>query len=66
MEIEENGRRAVEFDYEDKNRISGLTLSDGRSYRIRYDYDPRDDEQIMRAFVTSPDGSVAKFDIPRN
>ncbi len=66
MEIEENGRRTVEFDYEDKNRISRLTLADGRSYRIRYDYDPVDIDRIVRAFVTSPDDSVAKFEIPAN
>jgi YD repeat-containing protein len=65
MEIEENGRRKVEFDYEDKNRVSRLALPDGRSFRIRYDYDPVDKDRIIRAFVTSPDGSVAKFDIPR-
>ena len=59
MEIEENGRRTVEFDYEDQNRVSRLTLPDGRSFRIRYYYDPVDKDRIRRAFVTSPDGSVA-------
>jgi YD repeat-containing protein len=66
MEIEENGRRKVEFDYEEKNRLSRLTLPDGRSFRIRYDYDPVDKDRIIRAFVTSPDGSVAKLEIPPN
>jgi len=66
MEIEENGKRTVEFDYEDRNRLSRVTLPDGRSFRIRYDYDPADPDRIIRAFVTSPDGSVAKFDITAN
>ena len=64
MEIGENDRRKVEFDYEGKNRLSRLTLPDGRSFRIRYDYDPVDKDRIIRSFVTSPDGSVARFDIP--
>jgi YD repeat-containing protein len=66
MEIEENSRRTLEFDYEERNRISRLTLADGRSYRIRYDYDPVEKDRIKRAFVTSPGGTVDKFDIPTN
>ena len=66
MEIEENGKRSAEFDYEDQNRLSRITLPDGRSFRIRYDYDPVDKDRITRAFVTSPDGSVAKFEITAN
>ena len=66
MEIEENGKRTAEFDYEDKNRLSRITLPDGRSFRIRYDYDPVDKDRITRAFVTSPDSSVAKFEITSN
>ena len=66
MATEENGRQSAEFDYEDKNRLSRITLPDGRSFRIRYDYDPVDKDRIIRAFVTSPDGSVAKFEITSN
>ena len=66
MAIEENGRPAAEFDYEDQNRLSRLTLADGRSLRIRYDYDSVDKDRITRAFVTSPDGSVTKFEIASN
>ena len=66
MEIEENGRRSAEFDYEDQNRLSRITLPDGRSFRIRYDYDAVDKDRITRAFVTSPDSSVAKFEITSN
>ena len=65
MGIEENGR-TVEFDYEDQNRISRISLPDGRSYRIRYELDEPDKKRIVRALVTSPDGSIAKFDIPPN
>jgi YD repeat-containing protein len=66
MATEENGRQSAEFDYEDKNRLSRITLPDGRSFRIRYDYDPVDKDRIIRAFVTSPDGSVAKFETTSN
>jgi hypothetical protein len=61
LAIEENGRPSSEFDYENI-RLSRLTLPDGRSFRIRYDYAPADKDRITRAFVTSPDGSVAKFE----
>ena len=64
MDIEANGRRTAEFDYENNNRISRLTLPDGRTYRIRYVYDPADKDRNTRSFVTSPDGSVAKFENP--
>lgn len=64
MEIEDNGRPTVEFDYDTRGRINRLTLADGRSYRIRYDNDLVNRDRIVRTLVTSPDGSVAEFDIP--
>ena len=64
--IEENGRRLIEFNYDDQGRIGRISQLDGRTYRIRYDFDGPDKRRIVRAFVTSPDGSTAKFDIPPN
>jgi YD repeat-containing protein len=63
--IEENGR-TVEFDYEDQNRISRIALPDARVYRIRYDFEGAEKKRIVRAFVTSPDGAIATFDIQPN
>jgi hypothetical protein len=33
---------------------------------MRYDYDTVDKDRITRAFVTSPDGSLAKFEFAAN
>ena len=60
--IEENGRRLVEFQYK-AGRIGQISLADHRSYRFRYEFDPRDKGRLVRSFVTGPDGSVTKFDI---
>jgi len=46
--------------------VSRISLPDGRSLRIRYDYDAVDKGRITRAFVTSPDGSQAKFEFAAN
>ena len=61
MLIEENGRRLVDFEYDKKGRMARISLADGRSYRLRYEYDSRD--KVLRSFITGPDGSVTKFDI---
>jgi YD repeat-containing protein len=53
--IEENGRRAAEFDYKD-GRISKVTLPDRGSYRFRYEYDRADNDRVLRTFVEGPDG----------
>jgi YD repeat-containing protein len=60
--IEENGRRLVEFQYT-AGRIGQISLADHRSYRFRYEFDPRDKDQLVRSFITVPDGSVTKFAI---
>jgi YD repeat-containing protein len=62
MLIEENGRRLVDFHYDEKGRMGRISLADRQSYRFRYEYDPRDRDQVLRSFVTGPDGSVSKFD----
>ena len=63
--VEEDGRRLLAFHYCDCGRIEWLSLPDRRSYQFRYEYDPRDETQVIRAFITGPDGSVTKFDIRR-
>jgi YD repeat-containing protein len=61
--IEENGRRLVDFHYDEKGRMGHILLADGRSYRFRYEYDRLNKEQVVRSFVTEPNGSVTKVDI---
>ena len=63
MFISEDGRRIVNFQYGDWGRIEWISLPDRRSYLFRYEYDPRDEKQVRRTFVTGPNGSVTKFDI---
>jgi uncharacterized protein RhaS with RHS repeats len=63
MNIEENGRRVVEFDYDRRGRISELKLFDGRPYRFEYQYDPADTNRVVRSVATAPDGSTNKFEI---
>lgn len=64
--VEENGRRVVEFDYDRRGRISDLKLPDGRLYRFEYEYDQANTSRVVRSAVTAPDGSVSKFDIQPN
>jgi len=61
--INEDGRRIVDFHYGDWGRIEWISLPDRQSYLFRYEYDPRDEKQIIRAFITGPSGSMTKFDI---
>jgi len=63
--VEENGRRIAEFDYDDR-RVSRVTLPDRGTYRFRYDYDPANNNRVLRSVVTAPDGSLNKFDIQTN
>jgi predicted Zn-dependent protease len=65
MSVEENARRLVDFVYKDW-RISELLLPNRRIYRFRYEYNPGDEKRVLKSFVTSPDGSVATFEIPPN
>ncbi|MGH7886510.1 MAG: cytochrome c oxidase assembly factor Coa1 family protein, partial [Candidatus Binatia bacterium] len=62
MSIDENDRRLVDFRYT-RGRIREMSFADGRTYKYRYDFDPRDDYTITRTYLTHPDGLVAKFDI---
>ena len=64
IHIEENGQRVAEFDYDRRGRLSELKLSDGRLYRFDYQYDAGDTKKVVRSTVTSPDGSISKFEIP--
>ena len=61
--IEEDGKKIVDFRYF-KGDAAEITLSDGRSYRMRYEYGTKDRQKSVRTFVQSPDGKVAKVDIP--
>jgi hypothetical protein len=63
--VEENGRRIAEFDYDDR-RVSRVTLPDRGTYQFRYDYDPANNNRVLRSVVTAPDGSLNKFDIQTN
>jgi uncharacterized protein RhaS with RHS repeats len=58
--LEENGRRLVEFKYNDRGRIGQLSLADHRSYGFHYEYD---NDRVVRSFVTGPDGTIWKFDV---
>jgi YD repeat-containing protein len=66
MKIEENGRRLVEFEYERQGRLKELNLPDGRRYRFEYDSHRDDPKRIARTTLTTPEGSVTKFDISQN
>jgi predicted Zn-dependent protease len=63
MNIEENGRRIIEFDYDRTGRIGELRLPDQGSYRFEYRYDAADTKRVVSSTVTSPDGSNTKFAI---
>ena len=60
--VDLDGGRLLDLEYL-RGRIAQISFGDRRSYRFRYDYDPRDDYTVMRAYVTDPDGLVTKFDI---
>jgi YD repeat-containing protein len=64
MKIEKNGQSVAEFEYDRRGRISDVKLPDGRHYQFRYDYDRADTRRIVRAILTAPDRSTAKFDFP--
>ena len=63
MNIEENGRRVIEFDYDRRGRIGELRLPDRGLYRFEYKYDGADTKRVVTSTVTLPDGSNAKFEI---
>jgi YD repeat-containing protein len=60
--IDLDERRLLDLEYR-RGRIARLSIRDMRSYRFQYDYDPRDNYTVTRAYVTDPDGLVTKFDI---
>ena len=47
-----------------RGRVSELILTNGQTYKIRYDNDPRDDYTPVQTYLTSPDGKTEKFTIP--
>jgi hypothetical protein len=63
MLIEENGHTLADFQYDEKGRTGGISLADKRSYRFRYEYDTQNRDDVVRSFITGPDGSVTKFDV---
>jgi YD repeat-containing protein len=63
MLIEENGQTLADFQYDEKARMGRISLADKRSYRFRYEYDTQNRDDVVRSFVTAPDGSVTKFDV---
>jgi YD repeat-containing protein len=63
MYMEENSRRIADFDYQ-AGRISRLTLTGRGSYQFRYEFDSHDQDQVRRAVVTGPEGSIRTVDIP--
>jgi YD repeat-containing protein len=62
VEVEENGKKLVDFGYRN-GRIAEVSFRNG-TYRFRYEFDQSRDPRLIRAFVQSPDGKVAKVDIP--
>ena len=63
MAIEEDGKKLVNFRYF-RDDVAEIALSGGKTYRMRYEYGTKDRQRSARAFVESPDGKVAKVDIP--
>ena len=63
MNIEENGQRLFDFEYDEKARMGRISLADKRSYRFRYEYDTQNRDDVVRSFITAPDGSVTRFDV---
>ena len=66
INVEENDRRVLEFDYDRRGRISELRLPDGRLYRFNYQFDPANTKRIVRSIITAPDGATTRFEIPSN
>jgi len=63
MAIEEDGKKLVDFRYF-KDDVAQIALSDGKTYHMRYEYPTKNRQRSVRTFVQSPDGKVAKVDIP--
>ena len=59
--IDDGNHRLVNLRYFE-GRLAELSLPDGRSYRLRFEYDPRDHRQVLRSFTIGPDGMVIRTD----
>jgi YD repeat-containing protein len=62
MSVHENEQRLYRLQYT-RGRASELLLTNGQSYKFRYDYDPADNYTVIRSYVVGPDRAVKKFDI---
>lgn len=62
MSVEENGTPALSISYT-RGRIREISILKAKSYKFRYDYDPRENSRVVRSYVTDPDGHTTRFDI---
>ena len=60
--IQENGQSLFRMRYH-RGRVSELILTNGQTYKLRYDPDPSKNDPI-HVYLTSPDGKTEKFTIP--
>ncbi len=61
--IRENDQTIFKLRYT-RGRVSELVLPNGKSYKVGYDLDPRDDYTPVRTYLTGPDGKTEKFTVP--
>jgi YD repeat-containing protein len=60
--MRENGQSLFQLRYH-RARVSELILANGQNYKLRYDYDSRDNYTPVQPYLTSPDGKTEKFTI---
>lgn len=63
--VQENGLELSRLSYT-RGRIAELTLASGQSFKLAYDYNPRDDYTVVRTHLTMPDGAIRVFENPPN
>src|SRR5581483_9721062 len=63
ISVYENQRRLFDLKYV-RGRVGEVSLASGETFKMRYDYDTRDDSTVIRSSLVQPNGSVARFDFP--
>ena len=61
--IRENDQSLFKLRYV-RGRVSELLLPNGKSYKLAYDFDPRDGYTPVQTYLSGPDGKTEKFIVP--
>jgi YD repeat-containing protein len=60
--VHENGHRLLDLRFP-RGTAEQISLPDGRTYKIRHDRHPEDKSNLLRTYLTFPDGTVHKFEL---